>query len=80
MSEQRQPHPYFDCEQCGHIGLASQLKDHPLRPVPEDLGFCPECGSEVRDLETEATIRATLISYDEEPDAYLAKLSSAVSA
>lgn len=73
---ERQAYPYFDCEQCGHIGLVSQLKEHPLRPVPDDLGFCPECGSEVRDLETEATIRETLASYEEDADAYLAKLKA----
>lgn len=44
--------------------------------MPEDLGFCPECGSEVRDLETEAAIRSTLESYDEDADAFLANLAS----
>lgn len=65
---------FFDCGQCGHIGRVDQLKDHPVRPSPMDLGFCPECGREVEVLLDEQEIRAALVSYDEDPDAFLAHL------
>ena len=66
---------YFDCPQCGHIGLLIQLKEHPVRPSPMDIGFCPECGGEVDDIITEDQVRAVLADYGEDADAYLSRLS-----
>lgn len=41
---------YFDCPQCGEVGQASELKEHPTRPMPTDLGFCFACGAEIEQL------------------------------
>jgi len=57
---------YFDCGQCGHIGMVAELKEHPFRPMPEDLGFCPECGAEVECLITRADVAKLLESYGED--------------
>ena len=32
-----------ECANCGWMGPLTDLKDHPLRPMPCDFGFCPEC-------------------------------------
>lgn len=71
---------FFDCGQCGHIGLPCELKDHPDRPVPEDVGFCPECRTELRldDIVSEERIREVFKSYDEDPDAEIAKIEKRV--
>lgn len=66
--------PFFDCPQCGHIGRVDQLKDHPVRPSPIDLGFCPECGGEVEWPLTEQEIRVVLVSYGDDPEVFLAHL------
>ena len=40
---------YVECGQCGWIGPLSELKDQPTRPMPLDIGFCPDsrCGAEI---------------------------------
>jgi len=61
---------YYECGQCGDIGKLSVLKDHPTRPGPMDIGFCPECGSEIEEPLTESECRALLESYDEDFDKF----------
>lgn len=66
---------FYDCPQCGDIGLIGSLQDHPLRSCPCDLGFCPKCGGEIQEFLNEPTIREVITSYDEDPDEFLAKLN-----
>lgn len=35
-----------ECGNCGWIGPVSELKEHPIRPVASDFGFCPWCTCE----------------------------------
>jgi hypothetical protein len=62
---------FYDCPQCGDIGRISSLQDHPLRPCPCDLGFCPKCGGAIDEFLNEATIREVIKSYDECADTFL---------
>lgn len=66
---------YFDCPQCGHIGTAAQMREHPTRPVAMDLGFCPFCGGEIEELVTEQHVRELMIEYGEDPDAAIAQMT-----
>ncbi len=67
---------YFDCGQCGDIGRVDQLVEHPTRPMPTDIGFCPKCESEIDYLITEEQVRALLAEYGEEADAFFNSLPS----
>lgn len=67
---------YFDCGQCGHIGMVSELKEHPFRPMPEDIGFCPECGVEVEDLITRDNVAELLVAYGEDADEGLKEIEA----
>jgi len=62
----QEPLTHAECGQCGWLGKVEELKEHPLRPVPEDEGFCPDCGSEItfQDILTTAEAEAILASYD----------------
>jgi hypothetical protein len=55
---------FTECGQCGWAGPSTELKDHPTRPSPMDLGFCPECGCECEYLMTEEEYKALLAQYD----------------
>lgn len=72
MSEQF----YFDCPQCGHLGRVEDLRDHPTRPMPQDLGFCPKCGGEIEEPIREAAVRELLIEYGDDPDVEIAKIKA----
>lgn len=66
---------YFDCPQCGHLGNIGELKDHPTRPMPLDLGFCPKCGGEVDRTLSEPEVRRLVSEeYGEDPEAVLAEI------
>ncbi|WP_175487917.1 hypothetical protein [Sphingomonas sp. NFR04] len=71
-----EPRVYFDCGQCGEIGKVADLKQHATRPMPDDIGFCPKCRVEVDDVLNETEVRERLREYDEDPDAFLAKLGA----
>lgn len=38
---------FVEYGQCGWLGPVADLQDHPTRPLPDDLGFCPECECEI---------------------------------
>jgi hypothetical protein len=71
-----EPRIYFDCGQCGEIGNVADLKPHGTRPMPDDIGFCPKCRVEVDDVLNETEVRERLREYDEDADAFLAKLKA----
>lgn len=58
---------FTECGQCGWIGPLADLKDHPTRPMPQDIGFCPErnCGAEIDEWPfDEAEYARRLAEYD----------------
>lgn len=67
---------YFDCAGCGHIDRIENMIDHPTRPMPSDLGFCPKCGAEVTDYIREDRVRELLAEYGEDADAFLQSIQS----
>jgi hypothetical protein len=54
---------HAECGQCGWLGKMSEMKEHPTRPRPTDLGFCPECGAEIYVLLTTGQARKIEESY-----------------
>lgn len=77
MSGQQTPW-YFDCRMCGHVGRVEQLKEHPLRPVDSDFGFCPECAAPVEDPITRQQAIELFADYGEDGLAEVNKLDAAV--
>lgn len=62
---------WYDCPNCGETGKFEELKEHPTRPMPEDLGFCPHCDAPIDELITEARVRELLIEYGDDPDKFV---------
>lgn len=54
---------YYDCYNCGEIGNVTALKEHPFRPHPLDIGFCPKCGCEISEVLNEHEIRSVAADY-----------------
>jgi len=55
---------WTECNQCGWIGGLWELKEHPTRSNPMDLGFCPECGCECEDVFGTAEKDRRIAEYD----------------
>lgn len=54
---------YAECGNCGWIGPITELDEHPTRPMPMDLGFCPECACEIDNILTEEEATRLLEEY-----------------
>jgi hypothetical protein len=55
---------FTECGQCGWIGPLTELNEHPTRPMPMDLGFCPECGCECEVIYNEDEIAKIIADYE----------------
>jgi len=55
---------FTECGQCGWIGPVTELNEHPTRPMPMDLGFCPECDCECEVLYDEDEVAKIIADYE----------------
>lgn len=66
---------WFDCVQCGRVDRMSALEDHPTRPMPTDVGFCPSCHCEVDELISEAEAKRLVVEeYGHDWDSLISQL------
>lgn len=54
---------FTECGQCGWLGPITELNEHPERPMPNDLGFCPYCGCDCDYMLTEEEAAKIIADY-----------------